>query len=340
MLELLKTLCTKNGVSSTEDEVREYIEECVRPYADEIKTDALGNLLVFKKGAKAPTKKLMLAAHMDEVGVMVTSITSEGYLKFGCVGGIDTRVILGKPVYIGANRVFGVIGCKAIHLIPASERKKVPDIKSLYIDIGARSKEEAEKLVSLGDTGAFDPRFFEFGGNIKAKAIDDRIGCAVLIELIKSDLPIDCWFAFTVQEEVGTRGATVAAYNLAPDVALVVEGTTAGDLPSAVGAARVCSPGEGVVIPFMDKGTIYDPALYKMMGKLADDNGIKWQTKTMIAGGTDASAIQRSRAGVKTVGIAAAVRNIHSPSCVCAKADIDGLFKLAQLFIAKIGEEN
>ena len=340
MLDTVKTLCYLSGVSGYEDEVREYILERVLPHADEINTDAMGNLIVFKKGAVAPAKKVMLCAHMDEVGLIVIGIDDDGYLKFSCVGGIDRRVLIGKYVFIGDNRVPGVIGIKAYHLVSAEEEKNVPKVDEMYIDIGAGSREEAEKLVSLGDYCAFDDTVVEFGsGFMKAKAIDDRLGCAAMLKLIESDLPCDCTFVFTVQEEVGTRGAKIVAYRVAPDICLVLEGTTAADIPGSSEANEICRLDGGVVIPFMDRGTVYDTGLYKALTTLAKDNDIKWQTKRMVAGGTDAAAIQRSGAGVRTVGLACALRNIHSPACVANTADFEPMLKLAGLFLKEIAED-
>ena len=207
MLETLKTLCSLSGVSSREDQVRDYIRRRVEPHADQVRTDALGNLIVFKRGARAAGNRLMLCAHMDEVGLIVKSVTDEGYLKFGCVGGIDRRVLLGKRVTVGERAVPGVIGLKAIHLTTPEERKKVPKLTDLYIDIGAKDQAEALAQVELGDVCTFVSDTVEFGsGMLKAKAIDDRVGCAVMVKLLEEELPMDCTFVFSVMEEVGTRG--------------------------------------------------------------------------------------------------------------------------------------
>jgi endoglucanase len=338
MLETIKNLCVLNGVSGREDSVRDYIVKRVSKYASEIKTDVMGNLIVFKKGKKTPSKTLMLTAHMDEVGIIVTGYTESGYLKFDCVGGIDHRVLMGKIVYIGDNRIFGVIGNKAVHLVKKDEREKIPPVDEMFIDIGVGSRDEAAELVPLGETGALDPTVQEFGsGFIKAKALDDRFGCAVLIKLLESDLPVDCTFVFTVMEEVGTRGAFGAAFGVAPDIALIVEATTAADLPSVASSKKVCAAGKGAVIPFMDKATIYNRELYALLTELADKNSIPWQTKTYISGGTDAGTVQRSRAGVMTAGIAAPVRNLHSPSCVACISDLDAVYRLTELFLDEIG---
>ena len=326
MLNTMKNLCRLTGVSGWEDEVRDYILEQALPHANEIVTDPMGNLFVLKKGAVEPEKPIMVCAHMDEVGVIITGFGDDGYLRFNFVGGVDRRVVIGKRVYIGPDRIPGVIGLKAIHMIPAEERKSVPKLDALYIDIGAESTEEAKKMVELGWRGVFDDRIECFGnGMIKAKALDDRAGCAAMLKLLEQDLPVDTWFVFTVQEEVGCRGAVTAANRLNPGWAIVLEGTTAADLPGVEPGKEVCRVGEGIVIPFMDRGTIYSRRVYDLVTSLADKNGIPWQTKQLIAGGTDASAIQRSGEGVYVVTMAAPLRNIHSPASVGKISDLEHL---------------
>ena len=338
MMDTLKALCALSGVSGDEGEVRDYIISQVSSYTNDVVTDIMGNVIVTKKGVKTPEKKIMLCAHMDEVGVIVTSITDDGFLKFSTVGGVDDRVVVGKIVKFGKERVFGIIGTKAMHFLKAKDREKALEANDLYIDIGAKNREEAEKLVKLGDTGAFDDDIRIFGdGFIKAKAIDDRFGCTILLELIKTDLPIDCIFVFSVQEEVGLRGASTAAFRAAPDIALIVEGTTSADFPAVSENKKICKIGCGAVIPFMDNGTIYDREMYSILTRIADENGIKRQTKTVITGGTDSAAVQRSRAGVKTAGIAAPVRNLHSSSSVAKISDMEAVLKLVKLFIEEMG---
>lgn len=337
MLDTMETLCCLFGVTGGEDEVRDYILERVMPCADEIKTDPMGNLMVFKKGARTPDKRVMLCAHMDEVGLIITGISDDGCLQFDQAGGIDRRVLMGKPVFIGPDRVPGVIGAKAVHQTTAEQRRNVPAMSEMFIDIGADSREQALKSVRLGDLAAFSDTVVRFGdGFVKAKAIDDRAGCATMVELIESELPCDCWFAFTVQEEVGSRGATVAARSIQPDVVLVLEGTTAADVPIADNP--VCRLGKGVVIPFMDRGTIYNRELFRMLGRLADENGIAWQTKTRIAGGTDGSAFQRSCAGAKVAAVSVPVRNIHSPSSIAKVQECEDQYRLARLFLEEMGK--
>lgn len=339
LIDTLKTLCALPGVSSHEDAVREYIRQDITPYARSIRVDAIGNLIAEKNGARPVAHSLMLAAHMDEVGLMVHTITDDGYLKFSTVGGIDRRVLIGKRVLVGPKMVAGVIGLKAYHLTGADEEKKVPKLKEFYIDIGAKDAEDAKAWVRPGDVAVFDSDVLTFGnGFLKAKAIDDRIGCAVMVELMKKDLPMDCTFVFTVQEEVGTRGAFGAAFSVKPDIALVLEGTTAADLPTTPARQRVCVPGKGPVVPYMDGGTVYDRELFRLLRSLAKEHGIPWQTKEYVSGGTDAGAIQRSREGVRVAAISAAVRYLHTPSSVAALEDFDNILMLAELFISAVAE--
>lgn len=337
MIELLKKLCALTGPSGREERVRAYIAEHARLYADKMETDPMGNLYVFRKGERSH-KTLMVCGHMDEVGVIITGITDDGYLKFDFVGGVDRRVVMGKRVWVGEHDVPGIIGVKAFHLTKGESEKYIPPVDALYIDIGAENKADAEKLVCPGDVGAFDADTFVFGGLLKAKAIDDRVGCAVMLKLMEQKPGCDTWFVFTAQEEVGTRGAGAAAFRVRPDAALIVEGTTAADLPGVASHKTICKVGGGAVIPFMDRRTIYTKTLVNAMTALADSNGIKWQTKHMIAGGTDAGDIQRSCGGVPVVGIAAPLRNIHSPASAGSIADMEAVYQLAELFMKEFSE--
>lgn len=337
LIDTLKELCALPGVSSREDAVRDYIRAQVSSCADSIRVDPMGNLIAEKKGRIPGSKKIMLAAHMDEVGLMIHTITDDGYLKFANVGGIDRRVLIGKRVLVGEKEIPGVIGLKAYHLTSTEEEKKVPKLKDFYIDIGAKDGEEAREYVSPGDVAVFDADIVEFGhGLIKAKAIDDRIGCAVMVELLKEDLPMDVTFAFTVQEEVGTRGAFGAAFSVTPDIALVLEGTTAADLPDMPDRQKVCGPGKGPVIPFMDGSTVYDRELFEKLRSLAVEHKIPWQTKQYISGGTDAGAIQRTKDGVRVAAISAAVRYLHTPSSVASLEDCEHILTLARLFLQAV----
>ena len=336
MIKTLKELCLLNGISGDESCVREYIIEKIRDKCD-YSVDNLGNITAFRKGKKTPEKKLMIAAHMDEVGLIVTSVRSDGTLTFETVGGIDSAVIIGKRVKIGKNGLSGVVGSKAIHKLSAEEREKAPKISDLYIDFGAADKAEAEKYVSAGECVYFDSEFMEFGNNrIKSKAIDDRAGCALMLRLIEEEPEYDTFFVFNVQEEIGLRGSTVSAFSLQPDIAIVLEATTAADIDGADGAAKVCTINDGPVVSFIDRSTMYDKELYKTAFEIAKENEIKCQTKSMIAGGNDSGAIHISGKGVRTIAVSLPCRYLHSPSCVISKQDFDDAYRLVKLMMKRV----
>ncbi|MCH5195187.1 MAG: M42 family peptidase [Oscillospiraceae bacterium] len=332
MNEMLKELCEVNGASGDEKSIRNFIREKIT--ADEIFTDNLGNLIVFKKGRKTPKNKIMFAAHMDEVGLMITYADSEGFLRFGAVGGINPEVLLGRGIKLESG-AYGVCATKAIHQQSSDERKKIPEISELYLDIGVNSREEAEKKAPLGSYAYFDADFFEFGdGFLKGKAIDDRAGCLVMMNMINGQPEYDAWYAFTVQEEIGTRGAAAAAFTVAPDIAFVLETTTACDIAGVSGEKKVCELGKGAVVSYMDGGTLYDRGLYSLAMKTAEENNIPVQTKTLIAGGNDSRAIHISRSGVRTCAISVPCRYLHSSSCVIKTSDFDAVSALAEKMLS------
>ena len=337
MINTIKELSLLNGTSGRETKIREYIISKIDGKCD-WHTDALGNIIAFKKGQKTPSHKVMLDAHMDEVGIIVTYITSDGMIRFSPVGGIDTKVLLARQI-IFDNGTLGVVGIKPIHLSKGDERTKIPDADSLYIDIGADSKEDAEKYVKIGDTGVFLSDFVEFGDNkIKGKALDDRVGCAVLLDMINSDLEYDTYFSFSVQEEIGLRGATTSAYGINPDYAIVLETTTAADLIDVPEHKKVCKLGEGATVSFMDRSTLYSKELFDTAFRVAAEKDIKIQPKTVIAGGNNAGAIHKARAGIKTITINTPCRYLHSPSCVCDTRDIENVRKLAEALLTVFAE--
>ena len=326
--ELLRTLCTSNGISGDEGAIREIIINEIKDYA-EYEVDPLGNILAFKKGKNRAEKKLMLSAHMDEVGFIVTDITDEGLLKFDEVGGLDRRVLPARAVVVNGKN--GVIGVKPVHLCEGDEDKTIPKLGDMYIDIGADTREEAEKAVSLGDSVTFVPRYLDNGFTIRSKALDDRVGCFILINLIKSELEYDTHFCFLVQEEVGLRGARAAAFTVAPDFSLVLEATTAADVPDVVPAKQVCRIGSGAVIGFIDRHTIYDREMLRLAFDLANKNGLKAQLKKAVAGGNDAGSIHSSRGGVRTLAVSIPCRYLHAQNSLIAKSDLDDLYTLVAL---------
>ena len=330
MLETIKKLSLLNGISGRENEVRDYIINEIKDFADSWEIDPLGNLIVFRKGAQRAKNKVLLDAHMDEVGMMITYINDNGTLEFTCVGGIDKRVMLGRAVKIGRERVNGVIGVKPVHMLSAEQKLEMP--KEMYIDIGAQSREDAEKAVKVGDYVCFNSEYVEYGdGFIKCKALDDRAGCAILIDMIKSDLKYDMYFNFAVGEEVGQGLAGTAAYRVKPDYAVVVETTTAADLTDVPENQKVCRLGEGAVISFMDRRTIYPRELFDRAFELAEENGVKAQVKSAVAGGNNAGIIHRTAGGVKTLTVSLPCRYLHSPSCVLKKEDIFESAKIIRL---------
>lgn len=338
MKELLRELCLINGTSGDEYAVRNVIIEKIKAHC-EYKVDALGNLICFCKGRKASEKKLMIAAHMDEVGFIVTYIREDGTLCFNEVGGVDPSVVIGRQVSVGKNGVNGVVGSTAVHNLSKDEREAPPKYDGMYIDIGASSKEEAEKYVSLGDSVYFNSEFTELGENcIKSKAVDDRAGCAIMIKLISEGVEYDTYFVFNVQEEIGLRGSRASAFSVSPDFALVLEATTASDIDGVCGAKKVCSLGKGPVVGFMDRSTVYDKEMYRLAFDTAEKLGIPCQTKTMIAGGNDSGAIHISRGGVRTLAVSVPCRYIHSPSCLMAVSDFENSLTLVRELSNRVHE--
>lgn len=337
MTDTLKNLCTLDGTSGHEDAVRDFI--IARLPADcEHRTDALGNLIVFKKGKNRAKNRVMLAAHMDEVGVIVTHIDADGYLKFTTVGGITPSVLAGRTVRF-ANGTIGVLGIKPIHLTNKSEEGDLPSADKMYIDIGSDSKEDAEAVVSLGDVAVFNEEFIRLGEHkVCSKALDDRMGCCALLTLLNEETAADAYFVFTVQEEIGLRGASTAAFQVAPDYAIVLEGTTAADLPDAVDEKKVCIQGNGAAVSFMDRATLYPPKLYNLAMQLAKDNAIPVQTKTMVAGGNDAGAIHKAGAGVQVLTVNVPCRYIHSGSSVADLRDYDSVLSLTRLLLGALAD--
>jgi endoglucanase len=328
MIELIQKLCAIDGVSGDEQPVAAAIIEEIKDFCT-YEVSPLGDVLAFKKGEKRPRNRVLFDAHMDEVGFIVTYITDEGFLRFATVGGIDSRVIQGKPVVIGPNRVYGILSSKPIHLIERDRRDDPIKPENLLIDIGCNSREEAQKLVSVGDRIAFDSPFVRFGdGFIKSKALDDRAGCAVLIRMIQSPLEYDTYFSFTTREEVGGMGAQTAVYTIKPDIAVAVETTTAADIGGVTEEKRVCFLSKGPVVSFMDKGTIYDKRLYQLALDTAAQHEIKAQPKLGVFGGNNAGSMHQAIGGVRPVGLSMPCRYLHTPSCVLKEEDITATYQL------------
>lgn len=320
-MELLKKLTQINSVSGNESAICEIIKAEIEPYADEIKIDALGNLIAHKKG---DGKKIMYASHMDEIGIIATFIDENGFIRFGAVGGLNTKDLVYNRVRF-SNGTVGVIGSEEENF------KKSPNIKNLYIDIGAKSREEAEKAVSIGDTAMFIGGFDVTGNTVISKALDNRVGCYILIETLKQldKTANDLYFVFTVQEEVGLRGARTAAYSVDPDMAIAVDVTDTGDIPEC--DRMVIKLGGGAAVKIKDSSILCHSDVRTLMMETAKENGIKYQLEVLNFGGTDAGAIHTTREGVPTGGLSVPTRYIHSPS---EMADINDIKACVDLLTA------
>ncbi|MFO7819132.1 MAG: M42 family metallopeptidase [Halanaerobacter sp.] len=332
---LLKKLTEAVGVSSRENEVREIIKEELEGTV-ELRTDALGNLIAFKPGDEDKTT-LMLAAHMDEIGLMITDINKDGLLSFKPIGGLDKRVLVSKKVVVGDDKITGVIGAKAIHLQKPQERKKILDYKKLYIDIGAKSKKEAKKAVTIGDLASFNTDYEELGAKTaKAKAIDDRIGCAALIKILKNDYDFPLYGVFTVQEEVGARGAQAVSYDIDPDLALVLEGTTASDVPDSKEQSYSTTLGQGPALTMRDSAMIANKDLVQQIIKLAQREEIDYQFRKSTRAGNDGGAIHLTKEGIPTAAISVPCRYIHSPASLINLDDYQNTVKLVDQFCEEL----
>lgn len=332
---MLKALSEFIGVSGGEYKVREFIKNKIQNDVSEIVEDPYGNLIV-KKGEET-VPKIMLAAHMDEVGFIITGIGKKGLLKFKTIG-INPQVLPAKSVLIGRDMIPGVIGHKPLHQAKEEEKGKIPDIKNLFIDVGASSKEEANKLIQIGELGTFDTKFCEYDDIVCGKAFDNRIGCYILIQLIKNtDFPI--YYAFTTQEELGLRGARIVAYRVSPQIAIAVDTTTSGEWPADKDIAQYPEIGKGPVITIADRSIICDKKLVSLLEAAAQENDIPYQFKKPMIGGTDAGSIHLTKEGIRTAVVQTSARYIHSPLSIASKKDIEAGIKLLTNSIQKILKE-
>ena len=348
--ELLEKLSLLFGPSGCEDEVADFIVSQIDGDCDSYTRDRVGNIIAKISGrgieynAENP-KKVMICAHMDEVGFMVSDVTEEGYLKFATVGGISPTVLPDKKVILGEGdkKINGVISSKAIHMQSLEERGKLTPIREMLIDIGASSEAEAREHVEIGTVGVFDSDFVRFGTEdklIKGKALDDRLGCAIMIDVMRElhnsgkGLEYDVYFAFTCCEEIGISGAVVAANTISPDAAIVLESTAVADICGVPEASRVAKLGDGGAISLMDRSTIYDRNIVEIALSVAEVKGIKAQIKRYVSGGNDSANIQRSGKGVKVLSLSAPSRYIHSASNVVHADDIESMHKLVYALVA------
>lgn len=333
-LKLLERLCNVVAVSGEEGEVRKIVLEEIESLADEVRVDALGNVLAVRRGRGGKRVRVMLDAHMDEVGFMIAAEDGEGIYRFDTVGAIDVRHLVGKQVFVGRDRVPGVIGGKPVHLMDSDEATRKVPLESLRIDLGPGGKAKA------GDRAGFATKFRRAGPSILAKSIDDRIGVATLIELFKHSPPnIDLCAAFTVQEEIGLRGAKVAAQSFNPDMAIAIDSTPANDLPMHDRSENMSyntKLGLGPAIYIADGSTLHDPRLVRFLSAVGDAENISFQFRQPGGGGTDSGAIQRARAGIPTVSVSVPHRYTHSPISVSRVDDWKNTLRLLHAALEKI----
>ncbi len=332
--KLLEKLCNAVGVSGDEGEVRKIVLDEVKPYADEVKVDALGSVLVTKRGTGRNRPRVMLDAHMDEIGFMIVADDGDGLYRFEHVGGIDDRHLLGKQVIVGRDHTPGVIGAAPIHLLSPDSRTRKVGVDSMRIDLGPNGK------AKVGDRATFSTQFRRVGPSILSKSIDDRIGIAILIELLKhAPANVDLCLAFSVQEEIGLHGAKVAAHYFDPDLAFAIDSTPAHDLPMHDGSESVSyntKLGLGPAIYTVDGHTVHDPRLIRFLTETAEAEGIPYQLRQPGGGGTDASAIQLARTGVPSVSVSVPHRYTHSPISISRVDDWKNTLNLIHAALGRV----
>ena len=337
MLDLLKRLSQTPGISGREERVRALVKEELENLADEVKVDAIGNVIAFKKG-KSGSKKIMICGHMDEIGFIVSQIDEKGFLRLNPVGGLDPRTLVAQRVLVhGREDLKGVLmpGVKPVHLMTPEEAKAPLKISDFFVDLG-RSKEEVENLVQIGDPVTIDREFIEIGANVSGKAMDNRAGVWVMLQALRQlrDHDADIYAVASVQEEVGLRGATTGAYGIKPDIGVALDSTLAVDGPGGTPQYQVTALGEGTAIKIMDSASISNYKLVDFMRKLAEKNEIKYQMEILPRGGTDAGAIERVQTGCPVITLSVPTRYVHSNVETLNKEDIANTAKLLALFLA------
>lgn len=346
-IERVRALSLLFGPTGAESFVADEIEAELPSLCDSYVRDRMGNLIaLIRCGDPAADKRrrVMISAHMDEVGVMITEVCEDGLLRFDTVGGIHESVLEGRKLVLmhGDTRVNGLVASKAIHHKKRSDRKKLTPIEKLYIDIGAADRESAEQLVAVGDLGTFDSSFYLFGKDdslMKGKALDDRMGCAAMLEIMASLMQnrpsanLDLYFCFTVREEIGLSGAKVAAAKIAPEVAIVLESTAVGDLAGTPESKRVAKLGDGGAISLMDRSTVYARDMIDFAFRVAEERGISAQVKRYVSGGNDAGSIHKTGIGVRTLALSVPTRYLHSPSCVASVSDYRAVRDLTEAML-------
>ncbi len=337
----LEKLSNASGVVGREEEVRNLMANLMKPYADEVYVDKLENVIAVKKG-KNNASKVMLAAHMDEIGLMVKTINKEGFLQFAKMGGIDDRILLAQKVIVQSSKgpVHGIVGSKPPHIQKEEERKKIVTFDELFIDIGADSKKEVAKMgVRIGDPVVFDEKYMSIGKDLAiGKAFDNRIGCAVMVETLRLLKETECnvFAVGTVQEEVGLRGAATAAFGVDPDVGIALDVTVAGDVPGVKEFDSAVKMGNGPTLTVTDAGLVTHPKVLRLLLDTAEENKIAYQLETGLMGTTDAARISLARQGVPSGTVSVPARYIHSPVGMISLKDAENSAKLTAAAIQSI----
>lgn len=342
MKDLLRKLSEACGISGFEDDIRQILKEELSDSVDEMETDLMGNLITTHKG-KEDKPSVMLASHMDEIGLMVSYIDDDGFLRFVKIGGINDQMLLNQKVYIKTENsdIPGIIGSKPPHITSASEAKKIITYKNMFIDIGAKDRKQAKELVSIGDPIVFHTEFEEcLNDLVMGKALDNRVGCAVMAQVMKEyDGDVTVYGVGTVQEEVGLKGAKTSAFKLNPDMAIALDVTIAGDHPGVKEEEAYIKAGKGTVISLTDasgRGLITHPMMKKLLVEAAEEAGIDYQVEVGDGGTTDATAIHLTREGIATATLSSGSRYIHTPISVVSLKDMDDTVKLIIAFLNKL----
>ena len=336
-MKLLKELCEARGVPGCEDAIRKIVMRELKPLCSSVKTDMLGNVIGFKRG-KGPARnrrRVMISAHMDEIGFIVSHIDDNGFLRVDPVGGINPKTIAAQRVWVcGRKRLQGVIGSKPIHILKDEERKKPLTIEEIFIDLGMPAK-QVKKSVEVGDPVVFEQTYAEIGDTVCCKALDDRVGVYVMIEALKKakKAQVDIYPVGSVQEEVGLRGAVTSAFAVDPHVGIALDVTLACDVPGAGKHQQITALGEGTAIKLKDSSSLSNPKLVKKLRAIAKKNKIKHQIEILPRGGTDAGAMQRTRGGVAVCTISVPTRYVHSVVEMAHKDDIQASIDLLAAFL-------
>ncbi len=342
-IELLKSICTTPGAPGFEQKIRELVLEEVKELTDEIEVDNMGNVYAIKRGKG--DKRVMVGAHMDEIGFIVTHIDDNGFIRFHTLGGFDPKTLTSQRVIVhGREDVIGVLASKPIHVMTPEERNKVSKLQDYFIDTGM-SAEEVKKRVSIGDPITREREFIEMGECVNGKSLDNRLAVFILIETLRNlkgkEIPFDLYGVFTVQEEVGIRGANVSSMRIKPDFGFGLDTTIAYDVPGASAHEKITELGKGTAIKIMDASTICDYRMVQFMKNTADKHGIQWQPEILTAGGTDTAGIQRMTEGGSIAGaVSIPTRHLHQVIEMAHKSDIQGSIDLLTACISDIDQHD